>query len=174
MFENRLAPRVSKLEDRFTAIDGRLDSVETAVGGLGGKIDKLVGELTNTDGRAAQRAQAAKTEMREETDRKAKERSSMMRDGLALLGGVGLIVTALVGPYRERLSSTAQGQQADTVAISAVREVLAQQGAAIGHNDAELDAQRDTDKRHEAELREHDRDLAYERGFRDARAGARR
>jgi hypothetical protein len=98
MFNRGLAPRVDKLEERFTTLGASVDELRADVGGLGGKIDRLADGLSNTGERAAQRAHAVKVEMRDETDRKAKERGEWLKGGLGLLGGVALVVAALTGP----------------------------------------------------------------------------
>ena len=69
MFYRGLHGRVTKLETDVAAIGTDVKDVQTVVGGLGGKIDKLVDGLSSTDGRAAERAQAVKVEMRDEHDR---------------------------------------------------------------------------------------------------------
>lgn len=126
--------RVAKLEGAVSSIDDGLKEVRGELSGIGGKIDDLVRGLTSTDGRAAERAQAVKAEIRDETDRKAKDRSELFKNGLALIGSVVLIVGAICGPYLTKLDQTAHGAEAATAAIAGVREVLAQQGAEIGRN----------------------------------------
>ena len=165
MFGRGHGPRIQKLEDRFTAMDERVEGVVQQLGGIDSKIDQLIGDMSSSGDRAAQRAQAVKIEIGEESQRKAREKSELFKNGLALMGGIALIVTALVGPYRERLDTTAQGQQADTAAIAAVREVLAQQGAEEGRLQASQEIQRDTGVRRDTQLREHGEDLAYTKGI---------
>jgi hypothetical protein len=169
MFDRGHDVRITKLEDRFTAMDERLEGVESAVGGLGGKIDKLVGELTNTDGRAAERAQAVKGEIRDENDRKAKERFSLLSAGGGLITVVVLIVAAFCGPYLSRLDATSKGQADDTFRIGQVRETLSMQGADIARDHDALEIVRDRNHIQDAELREHDRDIAHMQGWLEGR-----
>lgn len=171
MFDGRLGSRVSKLETNLSALTKDLGEVRDVVGGLGGKIDKLVDGLSSTDDKAAGRAQAVKGEMREETDRKSKERSSMVQIGIGILGAIGLIVTALTGPWKEKLETTATGQIADTASISAVREVLAQQGAAIGRNQDTLEINREKNRLQDQQLRDEDEKSSYMAGWMTAKFG---
>lgn len=164
MFYRGLHGRVTKLENDVAMIGTDVKDVQTVVGGLGGKIDKLVDGLSNTDGRAAERAHAVKIEMREEGDRKSKERTSAAMIAFGLLSAIALIVAALTGPWKEKLESTSNGQNADSARISEVREVLAQQGAAIGRAQAGLDIARDKGAQRDDELRQHDQELFYMKG----------
>lgn len=152
------------IEDRQTSLEASVNDLRGDVGAIGSKIDKLVSGLSDTGERAAQRAHAVKTELRDEGQRKAQERGDLLKNGLALMGGVALLVSALVGPYKGQLETTTIGQRADTVAVAAVREVLAQQGAGIGRNQAAIDIQRENAKIRDAELREHDQDIAFLKG----------
>lgn len=161
------------IEDRQTSLETSVNELRSDVGQIGSKIDTLVSGLSDTGERAAQRAHAVKTELRDEAERKARERGDLLKNGLALMGGVALLVSALVGPYRGQLETTTVGQRADTVAIAAVREVLAQQGAGIGRNQAAIDIQRENGKTRDAELRAHDQDLAFIKGVMAARGETR-
>lgn len=167
MFGNGWRQHIEERQDRIESSVNQLTSV---VGDIGGKIDKLTEGMTDTGERAAQRAQAVKSELREETDRKSKERNGMLQVGIGVLGAIGLIVTALTGPWKEKLETTSTGQASDTAAIAAVREVLAQQGAGIGRNQASIDIMREANHLRDAELREHDQDIAFARGVAAARA----
>lgn len=169
-FQRGLHGRVTKLETDVAAIGTDVKDVQAGQFALGGKIDKLVEGLTSTDGRAAERAHAVKSELREEAEKKGRERSELFKNGLALIGGVTVIVGALVGPYIGQLNTTTSGQRADTVAVAAVREVLAQQGAGIGRDQAAIDIIRENNRIRDAELREHDQDIAFAKGVAAARA----
>ncbi len=160
MFYRGLHGRVTKLETDVAAIGTDVKDVQTVVGGLGGKIDKLVDGLSSTDGRAAERAQAVKVEMRDEHDRKAKERSGYLTSGLALLGAMSIVIAAFCGPYVSEIRSTSQGQADNTFKIGQVRETLAEQGADLSKHQFELDVARDRNHIQDAELREHDQAIA--------------
>ena len=79
-----------------------------------------------------------------------------MRDTLQLLGFVLLVVAAFCGPYLNKINST-QGQQDDTYRIGQVRETIAGMGA----NEGQM---QNDNRTRDAELREHDRDLAFMKG----------
>lgn len=147
-------------KERVSRLENGMVELRSDVGAISGKIDKLVEGLSSTDGRAAERAQSVKVEMREETERKSKERNSAIQVGVGILGAICLIVAALTGPWKEKLETTSTGQSADTAAISAVREVLAQQGAAIGRNGDSIDLARDKNRLQDTELKDHDRQIA--------------
>ncbi len=164
MFYRGLHGRVSKLENDVAAIGTDVKDVQTVVGGLGGKIDKLVDGLSSTDGRAAERAQAVKTEMRDEHDRKSKERGGYLTSGVALLGAMSIVVAAFCGPYVSKINATAQGQADDTFKIGQVRETLAEQGADVSKQQTMLDLSRERNRIQDAELREHDQDIAWMKG----------
>jgi hypothetical protein len=153
MFNGGTRERVSRLEDGMVELRSDVSKMD-------GKLDKLVDALSSTDGRAAERAQSVKTEMREESERKSKERTAFAMFAFGLLSAIALIVVALTGPYIQKLETTATGQSVDMAAISAVREVLAQQGAAIGRNGDSIDLAREKNRLQDAELRDHDRDDA--------------
>lgn len=144
--------RVLALESSVTAIGNDLKDVRADVSSVAGKIDKLVDGLTQTDGRVAERAQAVKAEIRDEGDRKARDRSELFKSGLALFGAIGLVVGAFGGPYLAKLDATSTGQRETTTAVSAVREVLAQQGAEIARNRDSLDTSRDRNRRQDEQL----------------------
>lgn len=149
---DNIPDRVARLETSVASIGDDMKDLRGEIGGMGGKLDRLVDGLTQTDGRVAERAQAVKLEIREEGDRKARDRSELFKNGLALLGGIGLVVGFLCGPYLAKLDATSTGQQADTRAVSAVREVLAQQGAEIGRNRDSLDTSRDRNRKQDDQL----------------------
>ncbi|WP_010186027.1 hypothetical protein [Sphingomonas sp. PAMC 26605] len=144
--------RVRALESSVTSIGNDLKDVRADVSSVAGKIDKLVDGLTQTDGRVAERAQAVKLEIREEGDRKARDRSELFKSGAVLLGAIGLVVGAFGGPYLAKLDATSTGQRETTTAVSAVREVLAQQGAEIARNRDSLDTSRDRNRRQDEQL----------------------
>lgn len=144
--------RVARLEATVTSIGRDLSAMGVDMRDMGGKIDRLVDGLSNTDGRAAERAHAVKTEIRDEGDRKAKDRSELFKSGLALIGAVAMVVGALCGPYLAKLDATSTGQQADTKAIGAVREVIAQQGADIGRNRDQAEVGRDKNRWQDEQL----------------------
>ena len=144
--------RVLALENSVTSIGEDVKDLRGEIGGMGGKLDKLVDGLTQTDGRVAERAQAVKAEIRDEGDRKARDRSELFKNGLALFGGISLVVGCLCGPYLAKLDATSTGQREDTQAVSAVREVLAQQGAEIGRNRDGLETTRDRNRRQDEQL----------------------
>ncbi len=144
--------RVLRLETSVTAIGEDVKGLNGAMGAFGSKLDKLVDGLTQTDGRVAERAQAVKAEIRDEGDRKARDRSEMFKNGLALFGGISLVVGCLCGPYLAKLDATSAGQREDTQAVSAVREVLAQHGSEIGRNRDSIETSRDRSRRQDDQL----------------------
>ncbi len=144
--------RVLALETSVTAIGEDVKTLAGNMGAFGSKLDKLVDGLTQTDGRVAERAQAVKAEIRDEGDRKARDRSELFKNGLALFGGISLVVGCLCGPYLAKLDATSAGQREDTQAVSAVREVLAQQGAEIGRNRDSIETSRDRMRRHDDQI----------------------
>ncbi|WP_281045890.1 hypothetical protein [Sphingomonas oryzagri] len=168
MFGNGWRQHIEERQDRIESSVNQLTSV---VGDIGGKIDKLSEGMTDTGERAAQRAQAVKAEMRDETDRKSKERNGMAMIGFGLLSAIALIVAALTGPWKEKLETTSTGQAADTAAIAAVREVLAQQGAGIGRNYDSNEIAREKNKAQDEQLRQVQHDEAYMQGWMSARYG---
>jgi hypothetical protein len=149
---DNIPDRVSRLEVSVATIGADVKDLNGAMGAFGGKLDKLVDGLTQTDGRVAERAQAVKLEIREEGDRKARDRSELFKSGLALFGAISVVVGCLCGPYLAKLDATATGQQADTRAVSAVREVIAQQGAEIGRNRDSLETSRDRNRKQDEQL----------------------
>lgn len=163
-WRQHIEERQTRLEGTVNEIRGVVGSLGSDVSALGGKIDRLADGLTDTAETSATRATAVKTELRDETDRKAKERNGMAMVGIGMIGAIGLIVAALTGPWKERLETTAQGQQTDTASIAAVREVLAQQGAGIGQVH---DQSNENDKR----LRAVEADEAFQSGWMTARYG---
>lgn len=131
------------VEGAVEGLRGDFNRLDTSVSSFSGKLDQLVDAMQKGDSRTAERAQAVKFEIREEAQRKGQERSALFRDGLALVGAVAVIVTALGGPYVAKINATADGRGQDAAAISAVREVLAAQGAEIGRNTDQGTAMRD-------------------------------
>ncbi|KQS50975.1 MULTISPECIES: hypothetical protein [unclassified Sphingomonas] len=144
--------RVARLETSVEAIGEDVKGLNGAMGAFGGKLDKLVDGLTQTDGRVAERAQAVKAEIRDEGDRKARDRSELFKNGLALFGGISLVVGCLCGPYLAKLDATSIGQREDTQAVSAVREVLAQHGSEIGRNRDSIETSRERSRRQDDQL----------------------
>jgi len=145
------------IEDRQTSLETSVNELRGDVGAIGGKIDKLVEGMSSTDGRAAERAQAVKVEMRDETERKSKERTSLLMAAFGMLSAISIVVAAFCGPYVSQINSTAHGQQDDTFRIGQVRETI----AGLGANQGQM---QNDDKARDAELREHDQDLAFMKG----------
>lgn len=144
--------RVLALETSVTAIGEDVKDLAGNMGAFGSKLDKLVDGLTQTDGRVAERAQAVKAEIRDEGERKARDRSELFKNGLALCGMISLVVGCLCGPYLSKLDATSAGQREDTQAVSAVREVLAQHGSEIARNRDSLETTKDRDRRRDDQL----------------------
>lgn len=149
----QLAPRVEKLEIEVgkltTGMAGLVDDVgevKNGMGSMAGKVDQLVAALSSTDGRAAERTEAMKGEIRQENERKARDRKDMFQQGLALIGTVVLVVGAIGGPYLNKINATSDGQADDTRAIGSVREVLAQVSAETTRNHDSLDIQRENNR----------------------------
>lgn len=151
---------------RVAALETSVQAIGTDVKGMSGQLDKVVAALTQTDGRVAERAQAVKSEIRDEGDRKAKDRSELFKSGLALIGGVAMIVTALCGPYLAKLDATSGQASAATQGVAAVREVLAQQGAGIGRNRDSLDIIRERNRRQDEQLNDLNTRVAHIEGAR--------
>lgn len=149
---DNIPDRVARLETSVASIGDDVKDLRGEIGGMGGKLDKLVDGLTQTDGRVAERAQAVKAEIRDEGDRKARDRSELFKNGLALFGAIALVVGAFGGPYLAKLDATSTGQREATAAVSAVREVLAQQGAEIGRNRDSIDTSRERNRRQDDQL----------------------
>jgi hypothetical protein len=129
-----LAERVTRLETSVTSIGADLQEVREGQTALGDKIDRLATSLTSTDGRAAERAQAVKAEIREESERKARDRSELFKSGLSLIGAIAIVVTALGGPYVAKIDQTSGATVEATRAIGELRAIDAQQSAEIARN----------------------------------------
>lgn len=171
-----LAPRVEKLEievgklsANMTGLVGDVGEVKSGMGSMATKVDQLVTALSSTDGKAAERAQAVKHEMREETDRKARDRSTLLKDGIAVAGFVALLVGAFCGPYLNKINATSDGQADNTRAIAAVRELLAQESAETARNHDAIDIARDKNRRQDDQLVGIDERLSHLEGERPAR-----
>lgn len=149
---DNIPDRVARLETSVTSIGDDVKDLRGEIGGMGSKLDKLVDGLTKTNGSVAERAQAVKVEIRDEGERKARDRSELFKNGLALLGGIALVVGFLCGPYLAKLDATSSAQRDATAAIAAVREVLAQQGAEIGRNRSSEENARERNRRQDEQL----------------------
>lgn len=77
--------RVGALETDLATMNEGTDQVRADVSAIGGKVDKLVDALSSTDARTAERASAVKNEIRDESDRKAKNRDGLFKNSIALL-----------------------------------------------------------------------------------------
>ena len=145
--------RVSRLEDGMAEL-------KSDVSQIGGDVKTLVQALSNTSEKASEQAISVKAEIRDETDRKAKDRSSYLTGGLSLVGAVSIIVAAIGGPYVSQITSTAHEAADATFKIGQVRETLAEQGADVSRQQASLDLTRERNRIQDSELREHDQAVA--------------
>lgn len=158
--------RVRELETSVTAIGADVKDLRGEIGGMGGKLDKLVDSLTQTDGRVAERARAVKLEIREEGDRKARDRSELFKSALALFGAIALVVGAFGGPYLAKLDAASSGQRDTAAAVAGVREILAQHGADIGRNHDALELSRERNRRQDDQLYDLNTRVAHIEGAR--------
>ena len=113
---------------------------------LGGKIDQVVQALSGTDGRVAERAAAVKEELRQEAERKTRERSDMFKNGAALVGLTVTVVAAFCGPYLNKVNATADGIAAATAQLAGVSERVASDHAEIVRNRDSLDIAREKNR----------------------------
>lgn len=164
--DNSLPDRVLRLEASVQSIGDDLADVRRGQDVLGAKIDRLVDGLTSTDGRAAERAQAVKTEIRDETARKAGERSDLFKTGLAMVGAIAVIVAALGGPYVAKLDGLSATLRENSQALGQVRELLAADRAEISRNRDSIEIARDRGGRHAEQLLDLSQRLARIEGAR--------
>lgn len=152
--------RVDALERGQAAMGEAVEQVRAEVSAIGGKVDRLVDALSSTDERTAARAQAVKVEIRDESDRKARDRSDLFKNGLALLGGIAIVVSAIGGPYLGQLHATSVGQAEDSKAIAGVRELVATARADIDRQHDSGEIQRERNRTQDAELLDYGQRLA--------------
>jgi hypothetical protein len=151
--------RSSDIETRVVRLEGAVDQIGTEVaevrsmvGGIGTKIDSLFGQMQTGDQRTAERAQAVKVEIRDEADRKSRERNELFKGALAAIGGIAIVVAAVAGPYASKINSTTDAREQDGKDIGDVRQILAQQGADITRNRDSQDIGREARRRDEDQL----------------------
>lgn len=164
MFNRGLHGRVSGIEQRQERLETTVDGLRADVGGLvsaigdqGDKVDQLVRGLSTE-------TTTVKNEIREENDRKSRDRSSLLRDGLALVGTVIVIVGAFCGPYLAKINATSDSASDLVVKVGAIREVLAQQGADVGRNHDAIDIAREKNRLQDEQLRQNAQDIAFMQG----------
>jgi len=114
--------RVVHLEEGQQRLFTEVGSLRSELAGIGGKIDKIADSLATVAPAAEATADRVRLEIREEQDRKARDRSDLFKNALAGLGGVALIVTAIGGPWVARVGALEQGQSRVYDSMSTLRQ----------------------------------------------------
>lgn len=162
--DNGIPERVSRLEASVAGIVEDVREVRDGQTAIGRQIDELAKTLTSTDGKVAERAAAVKHELREEAERKARERSDLLKNGAGLVTVMALIVAAFCGPYLNKLNATADGQATDMKGISELRELVAADHAQVQRNSDALEIARDKNRWQDDHLFELVRAQAFDEG----------